>query len=85
MNKWVKLKIWHIQGTIKYAEVSFPILSLQKIKCKIYTLTLWNSWSTILIVKRKKITTNFEPSNAEDIINIGCLDTKLAEVDRHTS
>ena len=39
----------------------------------------------MLIKKTKKITTNFEPNDNEDVINKGCLDSKLLKIDGHLS
>ena len=40
---------------------------------------------TILIKKDEKITTNFKPSDSEDVINKGYLDEKLLKIDGHLS
>ena len=68
---------------INYEEVSFTIMSMQKIECKIKTLKKFKVNDTYK--KDEKMTTNFEASNPEDLNNNGFLYAKLAEVKGHIS
>ena len=63
---------------------NFSITSLQKIKCKILTLTNKN-WKSGAYKKYDNIATNFGPPSDENVINKAYLDTEISKIEDHIS